>query len=211
MTFVFGLMLVVGLLYLLSVIFGGVGEIFDFGLDGALDNAGLGWLFGIEGAMDALNGADDPGSIIDALDGADDVATSASADVQGVGCMTIASFMAVFGSIGLAGVLSGRSLWLILLVGAVISYAVARLVTELLKYIYRQQDNTAYSKQDLVGKTARATINSAEGKTGEVMVELGGLLKFPVREVNRAALSRGDEVLIVGIDGRYLQVQKTVS
>jgi membrane protein implicated in regulation of membrane protease activity len=211
MTFVFGAMMVVGLLYLLSVILGGLGEIFDFGLDSALDNVGLGWLLGIDGAVDALDGADDVGSIVDALDGADDVATSASADVQGVGCMTIASFMAVFGAIGVVGVLSERSLWLILVVGVVISYAVARLVTELLKYVYRQQDNTAYSKQDLVGKTARATINSAEGKTGEVMVEMSGVLKFPVREVNSAALSRGDEVLIVGVDGRYLQVQRTVS
>jgi membrane protein implicated in regulation of membrane protease activity len=211
MALFFGIIMAVGLLYLLGMIFGGVTEVFDFDLDGALEGAGLGWLFGIGGAADALDGVDDLGSVVDAMDAADAAdATSASTDVKGAGCltMTIAAFMAVFGAIGVAGTYSERSLWLILLVGVLVSYAVARVVTEVMKYVLRQQGNEAFSTQDLIGKTAQATINAAPGKTGEVMVEMGRLLKYPVHEVNGEALQRGDTVLIVGLEGRYLKVTK---
>lgn len=204
MALFFGIIMAVGLLYLLSVIFGGLGDVFE--LDGVLDNAGLGWLFGIDGAADALDGVDDVGSILNAADGAD--ISDASSDVQGVGCLTISAFMAVFGAIGLVGALNERNLWLILLVGAVVSYAVARVVAEALKYVYRQQGNTSYSTKDLIGKTARATINSQPDSTGEVMIEMGEILRYPVHEVNGAALSRGDEVRIVNVEGRYLKVEK---
>ena len=112
------------------------------------------------------------------------------------------------GAVGLVGTLAGRNMWVTMLVGVVISYAVARGIAEILKYVYRQQDNDAFSVEDLVGKTAQATINSAEGTTGEVMIEAGRILKYPVREVNGAALSRGDTVVVTGIDGKFLKVEK---
>ncbi|MEO0563468.1 MAG: hypothetical protein AAF125_15265, partial [Chloroflexota bacterium] len=65
-----------------------------------------------------------------------------------------------------------------------------------------------FSVNDLVGMTARATINSDAGKTGEVMVEVGRMVKYPVREVNNQPLARGDEVRILAVDGRYLEVEK---
>lgn len=210
MVIFFGAIMGIGLLYLLSVIVGGMGDVFN--LDGTLEGMGLGDILGIDGAAEALDGIDDIGSMADALDSADsvDAASDASSDVQGIGCLTIAAFMAMFGAIGLVGTINERSLWLILVVGVILSYTVARLVAELLKYVYRQQGNTAYSQHDLIGKTARATINSQAGSTGEVMVEMGGLLRYPVKEVNSMALSRGDEVTIIGVDGRYLRVEKQV-
>lgn len=213
MTLFFGIIMGIGLLYLLSVILGGMTDFFN--LDGTLESMGLGGLLGIEGATDALDGVDDVGSVMDALDGADGMdvdmgadASDASGDVQGIGCLTISAFLAMFGAIGLVGSLSERSLWLILLIGVIISYAVARIVAELLKYVYRQQDNTAFSQRDLIGKTARATINAAPGTTGEVMVEMGGMLRYPVKEINGSALNRGDEVRIIDVDGRTLKVEK---
>ncbi len=203
MALFFGILMGIGLLYLLLVIVGGLGDVFN--LDGTLESLGLGGLFGIEG----LDGVDDLSGLADAADAADaaDV-TSAGGEAEGIGCMVLSAFMAMFGAVGLVGTISGRPLWITLLVGVVISYAVARSVAELLKYVFRQQDNDAFSMTDLIGMTARSTINADAGTTGEVMLELGRVLKYPVREVNGATLSRGDEVRVVGLDGRYLQVEK---
>ncbi|MEM6530701.1 MAG: NfeD family protein, partial [Chloroflexota bacterium] len=121
---------------------------------------------------------------------------------------TISAFMSMFGAIGMVGTLSGRSLWLIVLVGVILSYAMARVVAEVMKYVYRQQGNSDYSISELIGKTATATINSESGKTGEVMIEAGRLIKYPVREINGEPLKRGDSVIVREIDGRYLKVEK---
>jgi membrane protein implicated in regulation of membrane protease activity len=197
MALFFGTLMGIGLLYLLLVIAGGLGDVFN--LDGTLESMGLGGLFGI----------DDLSGIADAADAADaaDV-TSAGGEAEGIGCMVLSAFMAMFGAVGLVGTLTGRPLWITLIVGVVMSYAVARSVAELLKYVFRQQDNDAFSMNDLIGMTARSTIKADAGTTGEVMVELGRVLKFPVREVNGAALARGDQVVVVGVDGRFLEVEK---
>ncbi|MEL6272623.1 MAG: hypothetical protein AAFV33_02415 [Chloroflexota bacterium] len=201
----FGIIMAVGLLYLLSVIFGGLGEVLDFNIDGTLESMGIGGLFGIESAVDALDGLDG----MDGIDGMDSAnASDASSDAQGIGCLTISAFMSMFGAIGMVGTLSGRSLWLIVLVGVILSYAMARVVAEVMKYVYRQQGNSDYSISELVGKTATATINSESGKTGEVMIEAGRLIKYPVREINGEPLKRGDSVIVREIDGRYLKVEK---
>lgn len=206
MVWFFGIVMAVGLLYLLLVIVGGLGDLFD--LDGTLESMGIGSVFGIDASAvaEGVDALDDLGSVTDAGDSLD--ATGVAGELQGVGCLTISAFMAVFGAIGMVGILNGRNLPITILIGLVISYAVARLITELLKYVYRQQSNSAYSTDSLIGMTAQATINAEGGKTGEVLVEAGGRVKYPVREINGNALKRGDQVTIVGIDGRYLQVEK---
>lgn len=197
MALFFGILMGLGLLYLLLVIVGGLGDVFN--LDGTLESLGLGGLFGL----------DDLAGIADAADAAE--ITSAGGEAEGIGCMVLSAFMAMFGAVGLVGTLTGRPLWITLAVGVVISYAVARSVAELLKYVFRQQGNDAFSTSDLVGLTARATINAGAGETGEVMLELGRVLKYPVREVNGAALARGDEVRVVSVDGRFLNVEKNAT
>jgi membrane protein implicated in regulation of membrane protease activity len=212
MIWFFATLLGIGLAYLFLVIFGGLGEMFD--LDGALDNVGIHQLFGIDvvdvgEVLESIEAVDDISGIADSFNAVDVTESfDASADVQGLGCMALAAFMAMFGGVGVVGILGERPLWIILLVGVAISYGVARIVVEVLKYVQRQQGNEAFSTQDFIGKPARVTINSASGKTGEVMVEADRRLKYPVKEINGVALSRGDTVTIVGIDGRYLKVEK---
>jgi len=210
MAIFFGVIMVAGLLYLLSVIFGGLGEVLDFNIDGTLESMGLGAVFGIDGVLDGVDGAlDGVDGALDGIDGMDAAnASDASSDAQGIGCLTISAFMSMFGAIGLVGTLSGRSLWLILLVGIILSYVMARIVAEVMKYVYRQQGNSAYTTNELIGKTATATIGAQPGKTGEVMIEAGRLLKYPVKEVNQAPLKRGDQVVVLAVEGRYLKVEK---
>ena len=54
MELVFGAIMVVGVLYLLLTVLGGVSEIFDIGIDDAMDSIGLSDVFGMDtGASDA--------------------------------------------------------------------------------------------------------------------------------------------------------------
>ncbi len=130
-------------------------------------------------------------------------------DAEGIGCGAIAAFMAGFGALGLTGTLMGWNPIGTLLTAVLIGLIIARISMSLLRFVYRQQSKPiTFSAHDLVGKVAHATIDSAPGTTGEVLVEAGELHKYPVKEVDGAALKRGDQVLVVDIEGRFLRVKK---
>lgn len=180
MTPIFGLIMLIGIAYLLMMILGGIGDAFN--MDGALESTGL----------DALFGLDSP-----------DVG-----EVSGLGCSVIAAFLAGFGAVGLTGTLAGWNGVVILAAAVGFGYALGRGVSALLRYVRAQQSTSVYSNHDLVGSPARVTIDSPAGKTGEVLIEGEHILKYPVKEVNGAALKRGDIVDVVDIEGRFLQVKK---
>ncbi|MBI5671067.1 MAG: hypothetical protein HZC41_23985 [Chloroflexi bacterium] len=180
MALVFGLIMLVGIVYLLLMIVGGIGDAFN--VDGALESSGL----------DAIFGLDSP-----------DVS-----EVSGLGCSVIAAFLAGFGAVGLTGTLAGWNTVVILGVALAFGYALGRGVTALLGYVKAQQSSRVFSSQDLVGMPARVTIDSPAGKTGEVLIEGEQILKYPVKEINGAALKRGDIVEVTEIEGRFLHVKK---
>ncbi|MBZ0298004.1 MAG: YqiJ family protein [Anaerolineae bacterium] len=178
-----GIMLT-GLLYLLLMIFSGIGEVADFGIDGALESTGLDAVFGLD------------------LDAGD------TGEVSGLGCSVIAAFLAGFGVVGLVGSLLHWSLLLIILCAVAFGLLVGRLVVRILRFVYSQQSTEVYSAQDLVGSSGRVTINSGAGQTGEVLIESGQILKYPIKEVSGAELKRGDTVEVVAVQGRFLHVKK---
>lgn len=176
-----GIMLM-GLLYLLLMIFSGMGQVADFGIDGVLESTGLDTLFGLD--------AGDAG------------------EASGLGCSVIAAFLAGFGAVGLVGSLLNWSLLLIIVGAFVFGLLVGRLVVRTLRFVYNQQSTDVYSVQDLIGSSGHITINSGAGQTGEVLIESGQILKYPVKEVNGAELKRGDTVEVVAVQGRFLHVKK---
>lgn len=182
MEWIFLSIMLVGLLYLLVMIFGGTLNMLDLEVDGLLAQIGLDAVFGLD--------------------------TDGGSDATGLGCGVIAAFLAGFGAVGLTGTAGG---WnpLALLLGAVLfGWLLARAVTGLLRFVLAQQSTDVFHNETLIGLTGRVTIASAAGKVGEAMVEQGEIRKYPIREINGAALHRNDIVEIVGISGRFLQVKK---
>lgn len=180
MAVVFGIIMLVGIAYLLLMILGGIGDAFH--LHGALDST----------ALDALFGVDSP----------------EVGEVSGLGCSAIAAFLAGFGAVGLTGTLAGWNIVVIVVISLIFGYGLGRGVVALLRYVRAQQSTSVFSDRDLLGMPARVTIDSPAAKTGEVLIEGAQILKYPVKEVNGAALRRGDMVEVVDIEGRFLLVKK---
>lgn len=182
MEIIFGIIMLVGLAYLLLMIAGGGGESLDLGMDGVLESSPLGGLFGLE--------SPDAG------------------EAGGLGCGVIAAFLAGFGAVGLTGTLAGWNALVILGAALAFGLVLGRLVIGLLRFVIAQQGTRVFSSDDLIGLSGRVTIDSPAGKTGEVILEGEQVLKYPVKEVNDAPLKRGDIVEVVDIDGRFLRVKK---
>ena len=181
MTAVFGVILLIGLVYLFLMILGGIGSSLDFGVDGALESIGLDSVFGV---------------------------TSGGGDASGLGCAILSVFFAMFGAVGVAGSLAEWNLAVILLLSTLIGWMIARVTALIMKPLIAEDSTDLFSKQSLLGKTARVTIESPAGKTGEIMVEAGQIYKYPVKEINGEALHRGDMVEILEINGRILKVRR---
>ena len=126
------------------------------------------------------------------------------------GLMLGAAFAAGFGAFGLLGTLSGWSLPVTLLTAAVFGYALGKFAMWVLGAVMRQQTTgSIQSMQVLVGLSGRVTIDSPAGKTGEVMLEGGAhVTRSAVKEVNGAALKRGDLVQVVSVESGLLYVKK---
>lgn len=176
-----GIMLL-GLLYLLWMIVGGLGGAPDLGLDDMLESAGLAGVFGLD--------------------------TTGAGEMSGLGCGVIAAFLAGFGAVGLTGSIGGWNPLVMLLAAVIFGWLLARAVVLLLQFVYAQQSTSVFQNETLLGLSARVTIDSPAGKIGEAMVEAEEVRKYPVREINGHALYRGDTVEIVDVSGRVLSVRK---
>lgn len=124
--------------------------------------------------------------------------------------MLFAAFAAGFGAFGLLGTLSGWSLPVTLLTSAVFGYLLGKAALWLLRAVMRQQTlDSIPTMQSLVGLSGRITIDSGAGKTGEAMLEGGAHVeRSAVREINGAALKRGDIVQVVSAESGLLYVKK---
>jgi hypothetical protein len=180
MEWLFLALMIFGLAYLVLMIVSGIGDLMPIDVDGMLEGTGIDSLMGLEGAEDA----------------------------SGLGCSVIAAFLAGFGAVGLTGTVMAWNPLLMLLVATGFGWGLGRVVVAIMSFVFRQQSTEVFHKDDLIGLSARVTIDTAAGKTGEAMVESGAIRKYPVQEVNGAALQRGNTVVIVDVNGPFLQVKK---
>jgi len=180
--FIYGAMLVIGGGYLVLMIVGGLGQVSDFGLDGIFHDLHLDALFGLN--------------------------SEAGAEFTGVGCSVLSAFLAGFGAVGLTGTRLGWNPLVGIIVALALGYLLAFGVTRTLAFVMASQSTERFSSRDLIGLSARVTINTAPGQTTEVMIEEGQTLRYAAREVNNAELKRGDIVRVVDVDGNQLRVQK---
>jgi membrane protein implicated in regulation of membrane protease activity len=147
--------------------------------------------------------------LTDALDFINVDGAFGAADLDGLGCSLVAVFMAGFGALGLTGSLLQWNPILTLIAALAVGVVLGRVGMEVLRFVRKQQSApVTFSSEDLIGQSGRVTIDSPPGKTGEVMVEADTIIKYAVKEINGAALQRGDVVEIVDVDGRVLRVKK---
>ncbi|MBK9123791.1 MAG: hypothetical protein IPM16_11820 [Chloroflexi bacterium] len=124
--------------------------------------------------------------------------------------LLIAAFCSGFGAMGLLGTSSGWSVLVTVLVAAVFGYTIGKAAIFVLRWVMRQQTTDSIPVQrELIGMSARVTIESAPGKTGEAMIESGAFVtRSAVKEVNGVALHRGDIVEVVNVESGLLYVKK---
>jgi len=128
---------------------------------------------------------------------------------DGFGFTVLAVFLAGFGSIGLLGSLSGWGLGLTLIAALIFGVILGRMALTLLRWVFKQQSGKIVSREaELIGISGRVTIEVPEGKIGEVMIERDFVQRYPIKEMNGAALQRGDQVEVVDINGGILTVKK---
>jgi membrane-bound ClpP family serine protease len=167
----FGIVMTIGLTYLILMIFGLADNLEFIDLDAVL---------GLEGGA-----------------------------FDGFGCAVVATFLAFFGAFGLTGTLMNWNPIGNLLTAAALGFLLSRLALGGLRLIKRQQSAPIdHTVTDFIGKVGQVTIASAPGKTGEVLIEAETVHKYPIREIDGNALQRGDRVVVLSVEGRYLQVRK---
>lgn len=182
MEFIFGAMLVFGVGYMFLMIVGGIGSSTDFGVDGIFHDLHLDALFGLD--------------------------ADTSGEITGIGCSVIAAFAAGFGAVGLTATRMGWNVFVGLGLALLMGYLLGLAVTRFMQVVMASQSTERFSSQDLIGFSARVTINTPPGQTSEVMVEEGQMLKYAAKEINGAELKRGDIVQIVDVEGTHLRVKK---
>lgn len=185
MEIVYGVLLFVGVGYLILMTLSGLGESFDFGMDGAFRSLKLDTAFGLG-----------------------DLSANGAAELKGVGCGVLAAFMAGFGGIGFTATRAGWPALVALVVAIAVGYVLGFAVARLMRVAILSQSTERFSSQDLIGHSARVTIHTPPGATGEAMIEDGQVVRYAIREVNGVELNRGDLVVIVAVEGNQLRVRK---
>ncbi|MBK8022086.1 MAG: hypothetical protein IPK19_11825 [Chloroflexi bacterium] len=122
--------------------------------------------------------------------------------------MVIAAFLAIFGAVGLMGVLSGWNVIVTLAVGGVVGLLLGRLTGRLLSFV-RAQQSEPIRASDVIGLSGRVTINTPAGKTGEAIFSDGTIAKHPIRAMDGGPLRQGEQVVVVETDGGILYVRRT--
>lgn len=136
-----------------------------------------------------------------------DFLDSIQGDDGGFGCIVIAAFAAIFGAMGLLGTLSDWNLIITLVAALAIGVLAARGTLLVLRFVLKQQSPGVQSV-DLIGISARVTINTPAGKMGEVMVEQDEIKKYPAKSEDGSAMQRGEIVLITANHGGILTVAR---
>lgn len=132
-------------------------------------------------------------------------------DASGDGDFTLmvaAAFASAFGAVGLLGTLSGWALITTLAFALVFGFVIGRVVLLVLRFVMRQQSTSVSRVDGLIGSSARVTIEAPAGAISEAMVEGQYVQKYAIKEINGAALHRGDVVEVVDTDGSVLFVKK---
>lgn len=124
--------------------------------------------------------------------------------------IVITTFVTTFGGVGMMG-LSFKlgpvlATVLALLAGIFMAYLVFRFIVTPL---YRAQNSTARSQQDMIGQIGEATLPMKADDFGSISYEVNHIrLTGPAKSANGGEIAKGDKVVIVDILEGVFQVRK---
>lgn len=129
-------------------------------------------------------------------------------EAMGIGCNVIAAFCVGMGAMGLLGTLSNWNLLLTVLMSLLFGLLLGRVIQRGMRFVMRQQSNDLLTTERLIGETARITVNTPAGRTGEALVEDKERIKYAVRNLADEPLNKGDIVVIEDVRAGRLYVRK---
>lgn len=178
-------------------------------------------------ALFALGGGDVEGEIGAGLDvdfdadigadvGADLDVSGADAGVGDVSAFkripisSYVSFMAFFGGVGVVSSLVGVAAITTFVLAVVLGVFAAGVNTALFSFLRNTQSDSSIGDRQLEGRIATVSVPIEEGKRGRVTLDTGGerlqLTAGSLESMPDTGFARGDEVLIVKVDGGIAQV-----
>lgn len=128
---------------------------------------------------------------------------------RGLGCSSMASFLAGFGAVGTGMTLMGANPWFALVFSLVGGVSVGFVYFLAMGYLLRQQSTTTLTESDFIGQSGHSTISVPAGAIGQVQLTVNGEVKsYPFREISDQPLVQGDLVGVVELKGSLLICKK---
>ncbi len=124
--------------------------------------------------------------------------------------IVLASFVTVFGGVGIIGVHSGMGILSTTIIAFVIAFMTAWL---LFRYIvvplYKAQNTSAVEQQSLIGHIAQVTLGMKEAQFGRMKYVINGnTYTAPAKSDTKEEIIKGSEVAIVDIQNNTFYVKK---
>ncbi|MEO1164537.1 MAG: NfeD family protein, partial [Chloroflexota bacterium] len=135
-------------------------------------------------------------------------ADSGEGEAVGISLNVIAAFCVGVGSMGLVASLNDWSVLLTILTSLLFGLLMGRFFQVAFSYVLRQQHSGLIQDDALVGTIARVTVDTPAGKLGEALLEEPERMKYPIRHIDDTPLAKGDEVIVVKVEGGRLHVRK---
>lgn len=135
-------------------------------------------------------------------------ADSGESEALGISLNVIAAFCVGVGAMGLVASLNDWSVIITILSSLLFGVLLGRLFQVGFGYVLRQQHSGLIAGDTLVGNIARVTVDTPAGKLGEAMLEEPERMKYPIKHMDDAPLSKGETVVVIKVEGGRLYVRR---
>lgn len=127
------------------------------------------------------------------------------ADTGGVGWVKgILAFLAAGSAAALIGLRAALPIWQTIALGLASGLLVTYLLSALLRFLLRQQENTNWELHEAISKTGKVYLRIPPQGEGLVQVDVKGVMReFKARSEQHQLLPTGAEIMVVDIKEEY--------
>lgn len=124
--------------------------------------------------------------------------------------ITIASFVTVFGGVGMIFLRYGHGILIATAAAAITAFTISFLLYRFLVVpLYRAQNTSAVSQKDLIGSMAKAALHMEGSKFGKINYTVeGNTYSAPAKSIDGAAIAKGVPVVIINIQKNIFYVKE---
>ncbi|MEM1328436.1 MAG: hypothetical protein AAGI23_20950 [Bacteroidota bacterium] len=132
-------------------------------------------------------------------------------DTGGVGWVKgILAFLAAGSGAMLLGLRAALPTWQTAVLGILCGLLVTYLLSALLRFLLRQQENTNWELHEAISRSGKVYLRIPPGGEGLVQVDVKGVMReFKARSADPDLLPTGAEILVVDIEDEYAIVVKS--